>query len=292
MTTIPGREKKTEVKYPCKTVIYPDGYYEDMVCSAPVFGRTGWEAPFGNEKPTEAPQRAHKGAEREACIDTQSSRQSEQRALRRASANIRRLTHCAPMRYFVTLTLDPAKIDRYDPVLIVRKMGQWASDRVKREGLAYVLVAERHKDGAIHFHGFFNDALEVVDSGTISRPGHKKPCKPRSQRQRAAWMQEGGKVVYNLPSWKLGFSTAIELYGDLDAAISYTCKYLTKDLQRGGKVGGRWYYHGGQFAEPEIIYHDAITLWDALEDPEKSYHVFPIPEAGLMFALRRGRIDG
>ena len=287
-------------------VRYPDGYFEEMVCSAPVFGSAGWEVPFGRDvagasrglvgadgkEGAGAPQKAQKGAEGEEGRDKQTSEESNLRAIRRASANIRRLTHCADMKYFVTLTLDQTKIDRYDPAIIVRKMGQWASDRVKRDGLCYVLVAERHKDGAIHFHGFVNDALEVVDSGTISRPGHKKPCKPRSERQRAAWIQQGGKVVYNLPAWKLGFSTAIELYGNKDAAISYTCKYLTKDLQLGGKIGGRWFYHGGKFSEPEVSYYDDMTIRGAMEDPSFPFHVFTVPEAGLVFAMRRGRTNG
>lgn len=50
-----------------------------------------------------------------------------------------------------------------------------------------VLVPERHKDGAIHLHGFFNDALPLVDSGTISRPG--------GQAAQAAERSAGGAVA-------------------------------------------------------------------------------------------------
>ena len=39
-------------------------------------------------------------------------------------------------------------------------MRNWLSDRVKRKGLKYVLVPEMHKDGAWHFHGFTNLALD------------------------------------------------------------------------------------------------------------------------------------
>ena len=81
-------------------------------------------------------------------------------------------------------------------------------------------MPERHKDGAIHFHGFFNDALEARDSGTVSLPGQKSPRRPRSARQRAKWLEDGGKPVYNLPGWSWGFTTAIELYGEYDRAVS------------------------------------------------------------------------
>lgn len=93
----------------------------------------------------------------------------------------------------------PEKVDRYDASAVTRKLNSWLDNQVRRKGLAYVLVAERHKDGAVHFHGFFNDALPVVDSGTLSIGGGK-PRKPRSARERARWLEQGAHVVYNLPA--------------------------------------------------------------------------------------------
>ena len=273
--------KKTEVYYSCRVRYYPDGYWEETVCSQPVFRDGGWEPSEGRY----VPDGGGKGTTRKRA---ENGKGDTLRAVRRASANIRRLTHCADMAYFVTLTLDPQRIDRYDPDVIVRKMGQWCSDRVKRDGLCYVLVAEHHKDGAIHFHGFFNGALEVVDSGTIRRPGRKRPVKPRSERQREQMLAEGGQVVYNIPAWRLGFSTAIELYGDKDSAISYVCKYLTKELRTGGKIGGRWYYHGGKFEEPIVNLHNGLTTQDIVFEPIDGYYMFDVPEAGLKFGIRRG----
>jgi len=287
MLTLPGREKKTEVYHPYRKTIYPDGYYEEMVCSRPVFHAGGWErGGWDAAGAPRSPQKPRHKLEGENTPKGEQTPENAQRAVRRACAGVRRLAHCADMRYFVTLTLNAERIDRYDPVEIVRKMGQWADNQVRRKGLCYVLVPEHHKDGAVHFHGFFNGALEVVDSGTIRRPGHKRPCKPRSRKQRELWLAEGGQAVYNLPGWKLGFSTAIELYGDKDSAISYTCKYLTKELSAGGKIGGRWYYHGGAFDEPRVEYGDTY-----LQDlPEGAgYYVFHVDDAGLAFGIRRGK---
>lgn len=173
--------------------------------------------------------------------------------MRRARAQVRDLALCTRFRWFVTLTLDPKLVDRHDMAEITRHLNHWLDNQVRRRGLAYVLVPERHKDGAIHFHGFFNDALPVVDSGTISLPGTKAPRRPRSARQRAQWLEEGGHTVYNLPGWGWGFSTAIELYGDYNRAVSYVCKYIGKD---GQKPGGRWYYSGGDLHRPEVSYED------------------------------------
>ncbi|MFQ7854076.1 MAG: hypothetical protein ACLRIS_01925 [Flavonifractor plautii] len=82
-------------------------------------------------------------------------------------------------------------MNRYDVREVTRHLNHWLDNQVRRKGLAYVLVPERHKDGAIHFHGFFNDALEARDSGTVSaRP--ESPRRPRSARQRAKWLEDGG----------------------------------------------------------------------------------------------------
>lgn len=161
------------------------------------------------------------------------------RAQRRARVSIRDLTLCNSWMYFVTLTLDPKLINRYDPVIVVRKLSYWLDNHVRRDGLAYVLVPELHKDGAIHFHGFFNEALEGIDSGHKDSQGH---------------------AVYNLPSWGWGFSTAIALYGDREAAINYTCKYVTKAPE---KIGGRWYYSGGRLERPKTSWHDVD--WSAAQ---------------------------
>ena len=75
--------------------------------------------------------------------------------MRRAASKLRDIALCNDFRYFVTLTLDPAKIDRHDMDALVRVLNRWADNRVRRHGLRYVLVPERHKDGAIHLHGFF-----------------------------------------------------------------------------------------------------------------------------------------
>jgi hypothetical protein len=154
--------------------------------------------------------------------------------MRRARAKVRKIALANNFKWFVTLTLSPEHIDRYDDGEVVKRMGQWCSNQVKRRGLTYVLVPERHKDGAIHFHGFFNDALEAVASGHRDKAGH---------------------MIYNLPQWTLGFTAAIEIYGDYPAAVAYVCKYIGK---QGDKPAGRWYYSGGALVEPHVSYVDTI----------------------------------
>lgn len=177
------RREEADISANARIKSYPDGSRAVLVCEAPIFKtRTGWEPVRAGE----APAKLRKG--REGASDPA-------RAVRRAKAQVRDLALCTPFRWFVTLTLDAARVDRYDMAAITRKLNAWLDNQVRRRGLAYVLVPERHKDGAIHFHGFFNDALEAVDSGTVSLPGQKHPKKPRNAAQRAAWLAQGGHVV-------------------------------------------------------------------------------------------------
>lgn len=269
------------VTYTGRVKLYPDGSKELMACSKPIFRTPGWESRDA------APKKGRRVVEGDSPGDLR-------RAVRRARAQVRDLAFCNPMAYFVTLTLDKSKVDRYDMAAITKKLNAWLSNQVQRKGLKYILVPERHKDGAIHFHGFFNAALDVVDSGTLTQGGGK-PRKPRSAAQRAAWLAQGWHVVYNLPAWSLGFTTAIQLYGDYDSAVGYVCKYIGKDMEPGtqadapqpsAKIGGRWYYSGGDLARPDTQLADLD--WRVLAQQPGAYS-FQVPEAGALFVILRER---
>lgn len=226
--------------------VYPDGSASLLASDRQLFREPGWEL----RKDPEVLSDLLDSTDRKAAPEGGAAPENVARARRRARATLVDLARSTNFRYFVTLTLDAAKIDRYDDREIIRKLSTWADNQVRRKGLAYVLVPERHKDGAVHFHGLINDALQLVDSGTMRPPGGGKPRKPRSRAQKAAWLQEGGGVVYNIPGWTLGYTTALELYGDRLAAIGYVTKYIGKDAE---KIGGRWYYSGGPLKRPHVL---------------------------------------
>lgn len=203
-------------EYPCGAV--------DIICAnAHMFKAPGWE-----EAGAEPPQRAKRARGKK------SEGSDQVRSMQRARAKVRRLALANEFRWFVTLTLDKEKIDRYDPEVIAKALSRWADNMVRRHGLRYILIPEMHKDGAFHFHGFFAGDLEAVDSGK----------------------EFAGRPVYNLPQWPYGFTTAQELYGDYQAAVTYCCKYIGK--QGGQRPMGRWYYSGGRLQEP----HKEYTVLD------------------------------
>lgn len=159
---------------------------------------------------------------------------------------------------FITITLDKECIDRYDIEQIYPKLKAFLDHRVQRKGLAYIIVPEYHKDGAIHFHGLINSsAVTLKDSGKRYWK-RNSPCR--------------GQHIYNVTDWKFGFTTAVKLTGDYMNVCKYITKYVLKQSD-GGMVGGRYYYHGGELKEPHYEYINFT------EEPEGK--VYEFEEASL-----------
>lgn len=179
-------------------------------------------------------------------VDAERKADNLVRAQRRARSALRDYALSNRFDIFVTLTLDKEKIDRYDMSVIVKRLNIWLDNNVRRKGLRYVLVPELHKDGAVHFHGLFNDCLAKEDSGHSTADG---------------------RTVYNLPSWDYGFTTAIPLTGDYSQVVTYVSKYVTKQTE---KVGGRWYYSGGELGKP-IKRYTNLADFDGIADSGESF---------------------
>lgn len=190
----------------------------------------------------------------------------KERSIRRAKAKLYDLLRCnLDLKYFLTLTVSPDKIeDREDYAVIIKKLNQWLNNRVKRKGLKYCGVVERHKKGGLHFHFVVNDSLDFVDSGTVKCVGKNKPVKVATANKYKIPLEDR-KMVYNLPEWSLGFTTAIEITED-DLHLKtahYLVKYLTKDFE---KIGGRYYYSGGNLQKPKYVYFNC-----SFNDTDESY---------------------
>lgn len=182
---------------------------------------------------------------------------ARRRAANRAKRQVFDLAACNDFDTFITLTLSPDKINRYDYKAAARKLSQWLDNRVRRKGLRYLIVPEYHKDGAIHFHGLINaEAVKLSYSGKRDR--------------------KNGKAIYNVTDWKLGFTTAEKLTGEYTAVCHYISKYVTKQVVSTGPIGGRYYLHGGDLAVP--VYKPFSCDFNALRGKGRE---LSIEEAGL-----------
>lgn len=229
-----------EGKYNLRAKFYPqsDGslrLVEEMCCSNYIFNPDGLEC--------RAPR------DSSAFPKQTSAEEKLNRARARAKSKLRDYILCNDFKWFVTLTLSPEQIDRNDYGAVISRLNVYLGNRVRRNGLKYVGVCEVHKRGGFHFHFLMNDSLMLSHSGTYLRPSGGKPVKEITVRKMGICLEEC-RDVYNIDDWSLGFTTAIELYGDRQAVANYVGKYITK----GEKVGGRWYYSGGALNKPVYKY--------------------------------------
>ena len=153
--------------------------------------------------------------------------------------------------YFFTGTIDPELFDSKDPKDLLKPVQNWLKDRVKRDNMSYLMIAERHKKGGIHFHGLLRaDKIKLEDSGTKLYEGHKKPISNDRAEKLGLY---GGRTVYNLKSWKFGFTTCVPLIGDRMNTAFYVTKYITKDCK---KIFGSFFWHSRNLKKPLIVIDD------------------------------------
>ena len=158
----------------------------------------------------------------------------------RARAALLELALCNRWDYFVTLTFDRAKIDRYSLSACYAALQQLVrSLRKQGQQIAYLFVPEKHKDGAWHFHGFLTGATDM----RLFQPTERLPKYIRSQ------LEAGNRVFDWAPySASLGW-TVCEPVRNQEAAARYVTKYIVKDLARSvDELGAHLYYcsHGLQ----------------------------------------------
>jgi len=118
--------------------------------------------------------------------------------------------------WFVTLTTSAKQVDRLDDEQVEQKLSKWLNNMryKKAPDIKYLVVKERHKDGALHFHALMANTGQLMF---------------REAENNGNGIWHNGQQVYNLTDWKLGFSTATRIKDTLRAS-NYITKYITKDM--------------------------------------------------------------
>lgn len=138
---------------------------------------------------------------------------SRQVSQNRTKQSVYEITRANTWEWFITLTFDREKIDSSDYSLVSRTVRRWFNNMQQRKApdLIYMIIPELHKDGIhYHFHSLLacTGDLAFVESGVV----------------------QDGKMVYNLPDFRLGFTTATKVE-DTHRAAAYVTKYITKELE-------------------------------------------------------------
>lgn len=179
-----------------------------------------------------------------------------ERASRRAKIAAFDKILCNPdLDTFATFTYAPEFVtDKADWDDCYGYLKNWLSNRVQRQGLKYVIVPERHKSGAIHFHGILNSAALHLERAVSPRTGRP--------------LSHAGNPLFNLTDWKGGFTSAEIIKGgreDRAKVAKYIFKYMGK--QTGQKIGGRYMLSGGDLKQPVYVYEDSVDFFLGSQAP-------------------------
>lgn len=166
-------------------------------------------------------------------VKLQNLETSLQRSTRRSVTMIKDYVRNNEFNLFVTFTFDPEKVNRYDIISTSLKMQHWLH-RQKRnyKEFRYIIVPERHKDGAIHFHALIG--------------GYDR-------KLRRTNVIMNNKMVYDLPFFTFGFTNAQYLDDDKEKSTAYLCKYITKDMVM--LSGKKRYWASRNLIKPIVRYN-------------------------------------
>ena len=144
--------------------------------------------------------------------------------LRRTKQTIFELAICNDWDYFCTFTLDSKKYDRYNLKKFQSDFTQLIRDLRKKYqcDIAYLLIPEKHKNGAWHMHGFIKGL-----------PDNELRLFSLDEKLGSYIIQKlkNGDTVVEWTSYrkKFGFCD-LEPINNLNKASAYVTKYVTKDL--------------------------------------------------------------
>lgn len=141
---------------------------------------------------------------------------SRKSSTRRSKTSVTDYALCNEFTQFITLTFDPDKVNSLDYDLSKKLVSKWINNQRRHSPeLTYILVAEKHKSGRIHFHMIVNKF--EGDLQVAINPHTNKP------------IVKNKKQIYNLSGWKYGHST-LSFIENKQATARYLQKYLTKDF--------------------------------------------------------------
>lgn len=150
----------------------------------------------------------------------------------RAKSSVYELALCNNWTYFITLTLDSKKYNRYNLDKYIKDLGQFIRDQRKKykTDIKYLLIPEQHKDGAWHMHGFIEG------------------LPPKALKN-----NPNGYMDWNDYSKKFGYCS-IDLIKDKNRASAYITKYISKDFNKSvKKLNAKMYYSSRGLKKAELI---------------------------------------
>lgn len=164
----------------------------------------------------------------------------------RAKSTVRELVLCNDWDYWCTFTLSPDKQNRYDLEAFIKKFSEFIHNYNRRctleDKIKYLLVPEKHQDGAWHMHGFI-----------------------KGIRSKDLYINQNGYLSWKHYESKFGF-ISMDRIRDKEAASSYILKYMTKDtLHSVSKLNAHAFYSSKNLNRSTEVYRGSAQFkgqWD------------------------------
>lgn len=150
-----------------------------------------------------------KGFEDISCRKKTYKKEVDRISLSRTRRNIRELALCNDFEYFCTLTVNSSKCDRYSLDEVQDNLRKCLRNiRNSSCHFKYLIITEKHKDGAFHFHGLMSGLSDLY----YNKYGYMSCSKLDV----------------------LGFNSFSKIES-LEKVCNYILKYITKDCVRNSK---------------------------------------------------------
>lgn len=155
----------------------------------------------------------------------------------RAKSKVLEYALCNKFDYFVTLTIDKTKFDRYKLKEYYKDFSKWLNNynRLNNTKIKYILIPEQHKDGAWHMHGLM--------SGIRDKHIYRFTLTDNIPRK-IKDIIIAGDDVYSWTSYakKYGYITMTKIKS-VERVSRYITKYINKDMANSIKdLGAHMYY--------------------------------------------------
>lgn len=148
-----------------------------------------------------------------------SSDTRDEHSLYRTKRIFKDLGICNHWEYFCTFTFSSENVDRYDYLSCKNKLVKFFNNyRRKSPNFRYLVIPEKHKDNAIHFHGL----ISGVSDFSVPDKIYKRVCDELV-------LVPNTNNYYRWDSYKLGFFSCSPIRDHLKT-VNYCLKYITKDL--------------------------------------------------------------
>lgn len=168
----------------------------------------------------------------------------------RAKSKVKEYALCNDFKYFVTLTIDKEKYNRYDLKKYYKDLGKFLNNYGTNHNtkVQYLLIPEEHEDGAWHMHGLITG---ILDKHLIE-----------NDNAYMEWVQYAKKFGY----------MSLGIIKDQDKVSSYITKYITKNLSKSiNELNAHMYYCSKGLKVAEEIKRGTLSANNIPYDFENDY---------------------